>query len=329
MKPQMGMLTAAALGAAAAIASHHPHDCRECGRREAMTGDISKGVITKTADIKGLQKTGIPGYVWDVPTNVPPVDIPAVGMAMRKANRVYSISDAKKMMALSVREAWPVVKKYFQLEDWQQDRYVALLLGQTTRETTLVVDIETGVLKSDNKTRAKFGELPSHAYGLLQTAVTAFRDPVNPYGFEQEDDVPDLYWYEWKAEHFYDPQISNYMGLRKMCHFALQAKNKYKMTDKWEILRAATQAHNTGHADRLDPSVQRNADYLANYPDNCAKMGEFYFRKGHMADDVKTWTDNFVDTWKAQGAPSWNTSAYDRPVKGAAWRDNWRWFWQK
>ena len=264
-------------------------------------------VSSTVADVPGLRKTGGPAtmYTGEHAQINPPAGAPANAAALRRVNRVFTYADAKKMMAHSVQDAWPAIKKYFSVEDWQMSRFVALMLGQSTRESTLAVDIETGKAKGYNKDSA-------HAYGLLQTAVTGFQG-ANP-SYDQEADVPEMRWYAFTPENFYNAMISNFTGLRKMCHFALQAKTKYKVTDKWQVLRLALQAHNTGHA---NPGNDDN--YMATYPDLCARMGEFYFTKNHMTNDVYTWTGNH------SGFPT----SYPEPAKGAAWKNNWTWFWTK
>jgi Glycosyl hydrolase family 46 len=262
---------------------------------------------SRLADVPGIQRTGPAStmYHGDQKDVNPPAGAPAQALALRRANRVFSYADAKRLMRTSVRDAWPVVRETFGLLDAQEDRFVALMLGQATRESTLAVDIETGTAKG-------YGKDSAHAYGLLQTAVTAFQGAAELYGYEAEPDVPGLYWYEWTPENFYDPLISNFMGLRKMCHFAIQARTKYKVTDPWEVLRLSLQAHNTGHA-----NPGNDAAYMANYPDMCARMGEFYFQQKHMEDDVFTWTANHNGF----------ATSYPAPVQGPDWRANWTWFW--
>lgn len=258
-------------------------------------------------DVAGLEKTGAAStmYNGEHATIIPPAGAPSKAAPLRQVNRVFTYSDAKRLLAHSVNDAWPAIKKYFEIEDWQKDRFVALMLGQATRESTLAVDIETGKAKGYNKD-------PAHAYGLLQTAVTGFQGS-NPT-YDQEDDVPEMHWYAFTPENFYDAMISNFVGIRKMCHFALQARTKYKVKDNWEVLRLALQAHNTGHA-----NPGNDDGYMASYPDMCARMGDFYFAKNHMVDDVFTWTANH------NGFPT----SYAEPARGGSWKENWTWFWKQ
>jgi hypothetical protein len=92
---------------------------------------------------------------------------------------------------------------------------------------------------------------------------------------------------------------------------------KYGVTDPKAVLRLAVQGHNLGHA-----NPGNNPEYMADYPDSCARMGEWYFnagKGGRLSDDTFTWTGNFA------GYPT----SYPAPVKGAGWAQNWAWFWTK
>ena len=271
------------------------------------TNSKNELVSSRVNDVAGLEKSGAAPtmYNGEHATIIPPAGAPSNAKTLRAVNRVFTYSDAKRLLGHSVRDAWPAIKKYFELDDWQQSRFLALMLGQATRESTLAVDIETGKAKGYNKD-------PAHAYGLLQTAVTGFQG-ANP-SYDQEDDVPEMHWYAFTPENFYDAMISNFTGIRKMCHFALQARTKYKVADKWEVLRLALQAHNTGHA-----NPGNDDGYMASYPDMCARMGEFYFVKNHMTDDVFTWTANH------SGFPT----SYPEPARGRDWKENWTWFWKQ
>jgi hypothetical protein len=268
----------------------------------AVAGEL---VSCRLCDVTGLRRAGCAPtmYTGEHAAIVPPTGAPPTAAVLRAVNRDFGYSDAKLLLAASVRDAWPAVRSYFSLQDWQQERFVALMMGQATRESTLAVDIETGKAKGYNLDSA-------HAYGLLQTAVTGFRGS-NP-NYDQEDDVPELHWYEFTPEHFYDALISNFTGLRKMCHFAAQARSKYTVSDPWEVIRLSLQAHNTGHA-----NPGNDEGYMADYPDMCARMGEFYFKNGHMVDDVFTWTGNYEG----------HATSYPATARGAAWRENWTWFW--
>lgn len=290
---------------AAPPAASHPPAAAAPPSQPAPTPINGELTSSRLGDVPDLQRTGAAPsmYTGEHAEVAPPAGAPPTAVALRSVNRAFTYSDAKFLLARSVADAWPAARQYFSLEEWQRDRFVALMMGQATRESTLAVDIETGKAKGYNCDSA-------HAYGLLQTAVTGFRGSNAAY--DQEDDVPELHWYEFTPENFYDALISNFTGLRKMCHFARQARAKYGVTDPWEVLRLSLQAHNTGHANPGNDDY-----YMAEYPDMCARMGQYYFDGGHMADDVFTWTANYEG----------HATSYPATARGAAWRDNWTWFW--
>jgi len=262
--------------------------------------------------VKGLVKTGKTEQCYKgerAPIN-PPKGAPKNATALRKAARVYTTADAKRMMAVTVDDAWPAMKQYFELVDAQKERFVALMIGQSTAESTVCIDVETGTDKGYNKN-------PAHAWGLLQTAVTAFKGASATNGdlpdYDNENDVPEMKHYDFTPENFYDPMISHFMGLRKMAHFAKQAREVYKVTDKWQVLRLAVAGHNLGHS-----NPKQTDEYFAWYPDQCARMGEWFYTKKHLTDDAFTWTNNF------SGFPS----SFTAPIKGKDWKKNWEWFWK-
>jgi hypothetical protein len=232
---------------------------------------------------------------------------PSSAAAIKQSNRKYSRADVKKMLAVSVNDAWPALKVHFGFEDWQKERVVALFIGQATKESTLRIDVETGTDKG-------FGLNPAHAYGPLQTAVTAFKGSTEKYGYMAESDVPQMKWYDWTAENFYDPMISNFMGLRKMCHMAHRAKTEVKAKDPRDILRRALKAFNTGWPN--DPPGDK--DWM-DYAYQIGRMGEWYYTKGHMTDDAFTWTGNFTG----------NGDSFGTPASGGQWAQNYDWIWKK
>lgn len=271
-----------------------------------------QAVSSKVSDVSGLAKTASSSQYTDAGDNRTIIALPGAPEPKRTEMRTYNRKtftrgDGKKMMARSIADCWPVLKKYFSITDAQKERFLGLILGQCTRESTLNVDIETGM--RDRTGKLQFNSNPAHAYGLLQTAGTAFKGVGN--GYMEEKDVPEMKWYEFVPENFYDPMISNFMGLRKMCHFAKQAKEMYKQTDPQVILRLAVQGHNTGWAKPGETDV-----YLADYPDQIARMGEWYYSKGNLTNDAYTWSN------------AWKDGHWPKPVQGAAWKENWAWFWK-
>jgi hypothetical protein len=287
---------------------------------EFKTSTYTGSVILSSpiSAVKGLKKNAdatVYGNDSDHKQILLPNSAPANSRALRSANRVYSRADAKKMLAVTLNDTWPIIKKYFGVEDWQKDRFLALLLGQATKESTMRVDIETPPPKNVTFT---FGVNSAHAYGPLQTAVTAFKGVAAIYGHSEEPDVPEMKWYDWTAANFYDPMITNFMGIRKLCHFAIEAKNKYKATEPVEILRWALMGFNTGHANGPDVQ-QKEPTYWQRYPDIIAKMGEFYFKGKHYDNDVFTYTHN----------ESGNATSYGVVATGVKWRENYKWFYTR
>lgn len=232
---------------------------------------------------------------------------PSSASGIKQRNRKYSRADVKKMLAVSVNDAWPALKVHFGFEDWQKDRVVALFIGQASKESTVRIDIETGTIPS-------YGRNSAHAYGPLQTAVTAFKGAAELYGYMAEAGVPEMKWYDWTAENFYDPMISNFMGLRKMCHMAYRAKAEIKAKDVRDVLRRALKGFNTGH-----PTDTENDQQWVDYTYQIGKMGEWYYKKGHMTDDVFTYSNNFT------GRPD----SFGEVARGSQWTQNFQWMWTK
>lgn len=267
--------------------------------------------------VPGLTKSGGESLYKDDDhhrTIVLPPNAPAGALAIRQANRVYSRRDVKKMIRASMDDAWPAIKKYFGVEDWQKSRIHALLIGSATKESTVRVDVETPVQMVQ---KFSWATESAHAYGPFQTAITAFQGCSKFRSCDEEGDIPEMKWYELNGNNFYDPMISNFMGIRKMCHFALQAVKKYKasLNDSMTILRWALMGHNTGHANGPEASDQTFADYA----DMIGKMGEWYFKNRHLDDDAFTWTGN----------ESGNATSYGAQAKGPGWRSNFQWIWTK
>ena len=134
--------------------------------------------------------------------------------------------------------------------------------------------------------------------------VTAFRDPGT--SFMQEEDVPELEWYDLTKENFYDAIISNHMGVRKIIHFIRQAMVDYNLTG-WQIVRGALKGHNTGWANYTGD----NDGYYANYPDEGAALAQWYYEEGHLYDNVFTWTKGEVAAKQRAGKP-WEDWWYDK-----------------
>ena len=219
---------------------------------------------------------------------------------LRALAHKMTVQQCKYALYKEIDEHWELVSLRF--GQTEREKVYALFLGVATLESTLGgngdgADIETAFSEG-------FGKSSAHAYGSLQTAVTAFRDPGT--SFMQEEDVPELEWYDLTQENFYDAIISNHMGLRKIIHFIRQAKVDYELTG-WQVVRGALKGHNTGWANYTGD----NDGYYANYPDEGAALAQWYYEEGHLYDNVFTWTKGEVAAKQRAGKP-WEDWWYDK-----------------
>jgi len=173
----------------------------------------------------------------------------------------------------------------------------ALFLGIGTRESTLGgngdgADIETAESQG-------FGVSSAHAYGTLQTAVTAFAD-ADPT-FMKEEDVPEMYQYSLTESNFYDAIISDHMGIRKIMHFVHVGMTDEGLTG-YQVVRGALKGFNTGWATYTGD----NDGYYKNYPDEIIALARWYYEEGHLYDNVFTWTgDQRVDQYRQGDVWAW------------------------
>ena len=219
---------------------------------------------------------------------------------LRKLAHNMTVQQCKYALYKEIDEHWDLISLRF--GQTEREKVYALFLGVGTLESTLGgngdgADIETAFSEG-------FGKSSAHAYGTLQTAVTAFRDPGT--SFMQEEDVPELEWYDLTKENFYDAIISNHMGVRKIIHFIRQAMVDYNLTG-WQIVRGALKGHNTGWANYTGD----NDGYYANYPDEGAALAQWYYEEGHLYDNVFAWTKAEVAAKQRAGNP-WEDWWYDK-----------------
>jgi len=196
----------------------------------------------------------------------------------KAAASALSVAEVKSIIFKELNEHWDVVSKYLNTDDIL--RVFALFLGWASRESTLNAGVETA--QEDG-----FGVNSAHAYGPFQTAVTAFYgcDPT----FDQEDDVPELYWYTLTEKNFYDPYISTHMGIRKLIHFVKEAVDFGN--EGVDIIRCALKGFNSGHANPMQESEKGTG-----YSDEIGNLAKWYFKTRHFDDNVYTWTgDEKVD----------------------------------
>jgi hypothetical protein len=190
----------------------------------------------------------------------------------KAAASALSISEVKAIIFKELNEHWDVISKYLNTDNML--KVFALFLGWASRESTLNAGVETA--QEDG-----FGVNSAHAYGPFQTAVTAFYgcDP----NFDQEDDVPELWWYTLTPSNFYDPYISTHMGLRKLIHFVKEAKSFDQ--EGVEIVRCALKGFNSGHANPMQESEKGTG-----YSDEIGNLAQWYYNTKHFDDDDYTWT---------------------------------------
>lgn len=216
---------------------------------------------------------------------------------LRAINHKMTVQEVKYCLYKEIDEHWDLISLRFGQTD--REKVYALFLGIGTLESTIGgngdgADIETAFSEG-------FGVSSAHAYGTLQTAVTAFRDPGT--SFMQEEDVPELEWYDLNEANFYDAIISNHMGIRKIIHFIQSAINDYDWTG-WQVVRHALKGHNTGWAYAGDDG------YYANYPDEGVALAQWYYEEGHLYDNVFTWTKAEAAAKQRAGNP-WEDWWYD------------------
>ena len=191
---------------------------------------------------------------------------------IKTAATALPVSEVKAIIFKEINEHWDVIRQYLNTDNML--KVFALFLGWSSRESTLNAGVETA--QEDG-----FGVNSAHAYGPFQTAVTAFFgcDPT----FDQEDDVPEIYWYTLTPKNFYDPYISTHMGIRKLIHFIKEAKSFDQ--EGVEIIRCALKGFNSGHANPMQESEKGNG-----YSDEIGNLANWYYINRNFDDDIYTWT---------------------------------------
>ncbi len=199
---------------------------------------------------------------------------------IRAINHKMTVQEVKYALYKEIDEHWELIST--RLGQPEREKVYALFLGLGTRESTLGgngdgADLETAQMDG-------FGVNSAHAYGTLQTAVTAFAD-CDPT-FMKEDNVPEMFQYSFTPENFYDAIISNHMGIRKILHFAEWCINEHHMTG-YQVIRNSLKGFNTGWCNMAeDDGAYRT------YADEICAMAQFYYNEGHLYDNVFTWTES-------------------------------------
>lgn len=214
---------------------------------------------------------------------------------IRAINHAMSVQEVKYALYKEIDEHWDLIS--VRLGQPDREMVYALFLGIGTRESTLGgngdgADIETAFSQG-------FGVSSAHAYGTLQTAVTAFAD-CDPT-FMPEDDVPEMYQYSLSESTFYDAIISNHMGIRKVLHFVNQGITVEGLSG-YQVVRGALKGFNTGWA----TYTGENDGYYKNYPDEIISLARWYYEEGHLYDNVFSWTnDEKVDKYRQGDVWEW------------------------
>ena len=222
---------------------------------------------------------------------------------IRAINHKMTVQEVKYALYKEIDEHWDLIST--RLGQPEREKMYALFLGLGSRESTL----GEGKIGSDHETAYEdgWGVNSAHAYGTLQTAVTAFKD-CDPK-FMPEDNVPEMFQYSFTPSNFYDCIISNHMGIRKILHFAEICMNEQGMTD-YQVVRNSLKGFNTGWC-----NMAEDDGAYATYADEICAMAQFYYNEGHLYDNVFTWTSangeainkyRTPDRWKWWGdtAPS-------------------------
>lgn len=215
---------------------------------------------------------------------------------IRAINHKMTVQEVKYALYKEIDEHWELLKVRLGEED--REKVYALFLGVGSRESTLGgngdgADIETAFSQG-------FGVSSAHAYGTLQTAVTAFAD-ADPT-FMKEENVPEMFQYSLSESTFYDAIISNHMGIRKILHFVEIAINEHHL-EGYQVVRASLKGFNTGWCDYTG----ENDGYYANYPDEIIALAHWYYDEGHLYDNEFTWTtDKRADKYRSDPWGWWS-----------------------
>ncbi len=277
--------------------------------------NISENVLTVTADewcyagetceplhdtSRDVQNEGV-GNPLNFGERNTPAD--ASTAEIRAINHKMTVQEVKYALYKEIDEHWDLIST--RLGQTDREKMYALFLGLGSRESTL----GEGKIGSDHETAYEdgWGVNSAHAYGTLQTAVTAFKD-CDPK-FMPEDNVPEMFQYSFTESNFYDCIISNHMGIRKILHFAEICIDEQDMHD-YQVIRNSLKGFNTGWCTKAEDDGA-----YATYADEICAMAQFYYYEGHLYDNVFTWTSANGDKinkyrtadrwdWWGDGVPS-------------------------
>ncbi len=187
--------------------------------------------------------------------------------AIQAGARSLSKQQVKVLIEKEIEGSWSAIQSNLGFST--KEKAYAFFLGMASRESTLNAGLETG-------------SGPSHSYGPIQAAETAYAN-ANP-SYDPETDVPEMTQFTFTPQNFYDPGIAVYMGIRHLLHFTRQAKAAgYTGTEQ---LRHALIGYNTGRVTTSDPN------WLKQYSDEIGALAGWYLNNGHLYDDQFTWTSD-------------------------------------
>ena len=185
--------------------------------------------------------------------------------AMKSAAANLTKQQVKLLIEQHVDALWGVIQS--KLGFSTKEKAYAFFLGIATRESTFNAALETG-------------SGPSHSYGPLQVAETAYANANANYA--PETDVPEILQYDFRPQNFYDPGIAVHMGIRHLLHFSNQAKAAGYTGS--ELLRHALIGYNTGVIEIS------NQDWMRQYSDEIGALAGWYLNTGHLYDTAFSWT---------------------------------------
>ena len=291
----LGILTAAAL-CGAAVPVYMPADKYVYADEWYFAGETCEPLHDTSRDV---QKEGVGNPLNFTDRNTP---ADASTEEIRAINHKMTVQEVKYALYKEIDEHWDLIST--RLGQTDREKMYALFLGLGSRESTL----GENKIGADHETAYEdgWGVNSAHAYGTLQTAVTAFAD-CDPT-FMPEDNVPEMFQYSFTESNFYDAIISNHMGIRKILHFAEICIDEENMHG-YQVIRNSLKGFNTGWC-----YMAEDDGAYKTYADEICSMAQFYYNEGHLYDNVFTWTsaggemekyrtDNRWDWW-GDGEPS-------------------------
>jgi hypothetical protein len=215
---------------------------------------------------------------------------------IKEKNKGWTKGEAKKLIRNRIDRWWDLLIKYIPFPS--REYAYAFFIGQATFESTLDPSCETAI--------GDWGTSSAHAYGVFQTAETAYDTPFPNWMKEPEPaEFPQAPLTKTLTEYFFDPVVSTDMGLRKSIWFSFQVKEEmitkkgFKATDPlykfgkspdfWMLMM---KGFNTGAANfdvkRSDGSWFVDNGWWNFYGIWAPGMSQWYLKEKHLYDDANT-----------------------------------------